>query len=530
MRELVDARARRSDADVRLVFVTQRVDPDDPVLGATVAKIAALAERFDEVVVAHRQRRARRAAAELPRATVCGAHARRPRAPLRLGARSPSCARRPRPVAVLAHMCPIYAVLAAPLARPLGVARAALVRAVAAGRGCSRLAARLSDGRAQRRRAHRCRSRRAKVVGIGHGIDVGAVPLQRRRGRRAAVRAAGARPLLARRRASRRSCARCRSRRDAGLDVRLALPRHRRSTPAERDDPGAARAARRRARPRRRGRARRPGSARARSRRCSPARCALVNNTLRRRARTRSSSRRAPSCLPVLVSSPPLRRARRRPRAAAAVPAGRRRQASRPRSPAWRALDAAAQRRDSARRCASASLAASLRRLLGRRGHGARDRASARERHVAVDPIVRSAIAATEKSTSRPLAARPRRARRRRAGIAEERVDGGGERGGVVGRHEQPGLAVDDDLGDRADVARDDGQRRRASPRAARGRSPPSAPGGRAAPRVRSQAATSPDAAGRGSTASATPSVARQRSRSSALEAPRRARRGRACG
>ena len=36
---------------VRLVFVTQRVDPDDPVLGATVAKIAALAARVDEVVV-----------------------------------------------------------------------------------------------------------------------------------------------------------------------------------------------------------------------------------------------------------------------------------------------------------------------------------------------------------------------------------------------------------------------------------------------------------------------------------------------
>ena len=36
---------------MRLVFITQRVDPDDPVLGATVAKIEALAKRFDEVVV-----------------------------------------------------------------------------------------------------------------------------------------------------------------------------------------------------------------------------------------------------------------------------------------------------------------------------------------------------------------------------------------------------------------------------------------------------------------------------------------------
>ena len=30
-------------------------------------------------------------------------------------------AHRPKPAAVIAHMCPIYAVLAAPLARPLGV-------------------------------------------------------------------------------------------------------------------------------------------------------------------------------------------------------------------------------------------------------------------------------------------------------------------------------------------------------------------------------------------------------------------------
>jgi hypothetical protein len=34
-----------------LVFVTQQVDPEHPVLAATVPKIAALARRFDEVVV-----------------------------------------------------------------------------------------------------------------------------------------------------------------------------------------------------------------------------------------------------------------------------------------------------------------------------------------------------------------------------------------------------------------------------------------------------------------------------------------------
>src|ERR1043166_156913 len=43
-----DARAR---GRVRLVFVTQRVDEDDPALGATVAKLRALAARVDELVV-----------------------------------------------------------------------------------------------------------------------------------------------------------------------------------------------------------------------------------------------------------------------------------------------------------------------------------------------------------------------------------------------------------------------------------------------------------------------------------------------
>ncbi len=35
----------------RFVFITQVVDPDHPALGATVAKIKAIAARVDEVVV-----------------------------------------------------------------------------------------------------------------------------------------------------------------------------------------------------------------------------------------------------------------------------------------------------------------------------------------------------------------------------------------------------------------------------------------------------------------------------------------------
>ena len=36
---------------MRLIFVTQRVDAEDPILGATVAKLRALAQRCDELVV-----------------------------------------------------------------------------------------------------------------------------------------------------------------------------------------------------------------------------------------------------------------------------------------------------------------------------------------------------------------------------------------------------------------------------------------------------------------------------------------------
>ena len=117
-------RARRprrgGQAGMRLVVVTQQVDPASPVLGATVDKLQALAARVDELVVLTD----RAVDGALPgNCTV------RPfRASRRVGrgarfetALARELARRPRPAAVLAHMCPIYAVLAAPLARPVGV-------------------------------------------------------------------------------------------------------------------------------------------------------------------------------------------------------------------------------------------------------------------------------------------------------------------------------------------------------------------------------------------------------------------------
>jgi glycosyltransferase involved in cell wall biosynthesis len=101
----------------RLVFVTQRVDPASPVLGATVAKLHALARRVDEVVV-------------LADGAVDGSLPSNCRVRLFAGstkaargvrfeaALAAELGRGSRPIAVVAHMCPIYAVLAAPLARP----------------------------------------------------------------------------------------------------------------------------------------------------------------------------------------------------------------------------------------------------------------------------------------------------------------------------------------------------------------------------------------------------------------------------
>jgi len=103
---------------VRLVVITQRVDPEDPALGATVAKLRALAAHVDELVVLTLVARP----ADLPanvRVEEFGAGGRLSRGARLVRLLAPELRR--RPVAVLAHMSPIYAVLAAPLTRPLRV-------------------------------------------------------------------------------------------------------------------------------------------------------------------------------------------------------------------------------------------------------------------------------------------------------------------------------------------------------------------------------------------------------------------------
>ena len=157
---------------MRLVVVTQQVDPASPVLGATVDKLRALAERVDELVVLADSA----VAGALP--DTCRVHLFASR--LRAGrgmrfeaALARELSRRPRPAAVLAHMCPIYAVLAAPLARPAGVkvllwfTHWRRSRLLAAAERVSSVVLSVDE------RTFPLSSR--KLHAIGHGIDVSAL-------------------------------------------------------------------------------------------------------------------------------------------------------------------------------------------------------------------------------------------------------------------------------------------------------------------------------------------------------------------
>jgi glycosyltransferase involved in cell wall biosynthesis len=151
----------------KLVFITQVVDPDDPNLGATTAKIAALARRVDEVVVLCDRARQGVLPANC-RVRVFGASSRAARAVQFV--RGLASELRPAPLAVIAHMVPLYAVVAAPLVRPRRVPlmlwythwKSHLVL---------RAATLLStDIVSVDERSFPLRSR--KLHGIGHGIDL----------------------------------------------------------------------------------------------------------------------------------------------------------------------------------------------------------------------------------------------------------------------------------------------------------------------------------------------------------------------
>jgi glycosyltransferase involved in cell wall biosynthesis len=156
------------------VFVTQRVDEADPALGATVAKLRALAARVDELVVLALSA----TPTDLPanvRVKTFGSRTQVGRALRYVAVLAPELRR--RPVAVLAHMAPIYAVLAAPFTRPLRVPlllwfthwRASRMLQLA-----ERLATRVLT---VDRRSFPLAS--AKVTPIGHGVEVPELPVRR---------------------------------------------------------------------------------------------------------------------------------------------------------------------------------------------------------------------------------------------------------------------------------------------------------------------------------------------------------------
>jgi glycosyltransferase involved in cell wall biosynthesis len=102
---------------LKLVFVTQELDPEHPALAATSSQVAALARKVDELVVL--------AARVVPEGLPANVRARTFGGGVRAGrgARFEIALARElsRLDAVVAHMCPIYAVLAAPLVRPLRI-------------------------------------------------------------------------------------------------------------------------------------------------------------------------------------------------------------------------------------------------------------------------------------------------------------------------------------------------------------------------------------------------------------------------
>jgi len=102
----------------KLIFATQRLDSRDPILAATVAKVHALAARVDELVVLCDFAEPGIAPANV-RVHEFGASTQVQRGAR--FARALAGELRPRPDAFLAHMIPLYVVLAAPLLKPLRV-------------------------------------------------------------------------------------------------------------------------------------------------------------------------------------------------------------------------------------------------------------------------------------------------------------------------------------------------------------------------------------------------------------------------
>ncbi len=155
----------------RVVFVTQQIDPDHPNLGAAVSLVRALAGVADEVAVIC----LRAVDGVLP--SNCRVHVVGSQSRLVRGVRFATALLRelrPGRTTLVAHMSPIYAVLAAPVCRPLGVPVVLWFTHWRRSRVLV-LAERLSTAIATVDETS-VPLRSPKVVPIGHGIDVGEFP------------------------------------------------------------------------------------------------------------------------------------------------------------------------------------------------------------------------------------------------------------------------------------------------------------------------------------------------------------------
>jgi glycosyltransferase involved in cell wall biosynthesis len=150
----------------RLIVATQVVDPEHPFLGATVGKLRALAERLDRLVVL--------ADSAVPGVLPhnCSVHVFGPGSREQRARRFLVALQRelsPRPAAVLAHIVPLYALLAAPLVRPRRIPLLLWFTHWKPSRTLA-LAERVSTSvLSVERRSFPLPS--GKVVAIGHGID-----------------------------------------------------------------------------------------------------------------------------------------------------------------------------------------------------------------------------------------------------------------------------------------------------------------------------------------------------------------------
>ena len=153
-----------------IVLVTQTLDAEHPALAQTLDLVEALAARMDELVVLCASVGKH---AELPpnvRVQSFGAPTRAGRGLRFARLLADQLRRRPRTEAVLAHMVPLFVVLAAPLTKPRGVSLALWYTHWHAGRTL-RIATRLADVvLSVDRRSFPLAS--PKVRGIGHAIDI----------------------------------------------------------------------------------------------------------------------------------------------------------------------------------------------------------------------------------------------------------------------------------------------------------------------------------------------------------------------